>query len=145
MKKETLTRIVPTVLATAALVTALAASRSAPKPPCASIQTDLVLVSASSPPTATIGSQYFCSVNVGAVNCAGGVTVALTLPSGSSYVSSSPAATASGNKLVWQLGDMDQGETRTVIVTLRADTQGSHAAAATVSASPRVVAVTDIQ
>ncbi len=54
----------------------------------------------------------------------GGVTMTDALPDGLTYVSSAPAATVTGNRVVWNLGNIEAMGTRTMTVTVRADRVG---------------------
>lgn len=60
------------------------------------------------------------------------------IPPGATHVRSEPAAEVQGDQLVWNLGDMQPGESRPIKVWLRADKEGRLASCATVTAEPRV-------
>jgi uncharacterized repeat protein (TIGR01451 family) len=57
-------------------------------------------------------------------------------------VSTSPQATVNGNQLVWNLGNLDAGESKTLKVTVKPEKEGTLFACATVKADPRVCAQT---
>jgi uncharacterized repeat protein (TIGR01451 family) len=57
------------------------------------------------------------------------------VPEGMSYVSSNPAAQASGTKLQWKLGRIAGRETRPIQLVLRADSRGTFSSCADVTAS----------
>jgi uncharacterized repeat protein (TIGR01451 family) len=90
------------------------------------------------PAEAALGSEFTAELNVAAQACAGNVVVRDTIPAGTTYVKSEPAATADGNNLTWKIGDLNAGETRNIKVTLRADKEGTLVNCAVVSADPRV-------
>jgi uncharacterized repeat protein (TIGR01451 family) len=67
-----------------------------------------------------------------------------TLPDGASYVGSEPAATQDGNKLTWNLGNINKGETKVVKVTLKAENVGELVNCASVSALLRACVTTTV-
>ena len=54
-----------------------------------------------------------------------GVTITETIPTGMSYVSSSPAGTESGSTVTWDIGDLAVGATSSVTVTLEGESVGT--------------------
>ena len=54
-----------------------------------------------------------------------GVTITDTIPSGLTYVSSSPAGTESGSTVTWDIGDLAVGATSSVTVTLEGESVGT--------------------
>lgn len=92
------------------------------------------------PAEAGLGSEFTAELRVTAQACAANVVVRDHIPAGLSYVRSEPSATVEGNQLVWQLGNMDAGETKTIKVTFRADKEGTLVNCASVSADPRTCA-----
>lgn len=79
------------------------------------------------PAAAAVGSTMVLRTEV--ANCgdmpADNVTVAETVPEGTSYVGSNPPATLSGNRLTWSLGTLAGGQRQTIEVTYRAEQPGS--------------------
>ena len=67
-----------------------------------------------------------------------GVTVTDTIPTGMSYVSSSPAGTESGSTVTWDVGDLAVGASTSVSVTLQGDQVGSVTNTANASAAEGV-------
>jgi uncharacterized repeat protein (TIGR01451 family) len=121
-----------------------APAKPAPAAPgCASsVRTGLVDLSKTAPAEASLGAEYECTITAHANVCAGNVVITDRLPAGASYVSSTPAATVDGDKLVWKVGDMDAGQTLTAKVVLRADKEGSLVNCALIAADPRVCVAT---
>jgi uncharacterized repeat protein (TIGR01451 family) len=116
-----------------------------PAPPAAAANSSyLVTVTKNSPRLVTIGDQFTFALNVTAKGDVGSVTVADVVPEGASFVSAQPSVTPEGNKLTWNLGDMQQGETKEIKVTLKAEKEGDLAGCTTFSAVPRVCAVTTV-
>jgi uncharacterized repeat protein (TIGR01451 family) len=94
------------------------------------------------PATVSVGDNFSYVITAQARTDVAETTIMDTLPAGASYVSSDPAAAQEGNKLTWKLGNMNKGETKTIMVTLKADKEGELANCATVSAIPRVCVTT---
>ena len=116
----------------------------APKPagPCSTTTTGLVNLTKTMPAEATLGEPFTYELKPMATGCAGNVIVTDTLPDGVSLVSTSPQATVNGNQLVWNLGNLDAGESKTLKVTVKPEKEGTLFACATVKADPRVCAQT---
>jgi len=91
-----------------------------------------------------MGDQFTYELAVTAKDDVAGTTVMDSVPAGASFVSSDPAATQDGSKLTWNLGDISQGQTKVVKVTLRADHEGELQHCATVSALPRACVSTTV-
>ena len=96
----------------------------------------------SMPAEASLGGEFTAELSLTAQGCAANVVVRDTIPAGSSYVSSDPAASVNGNTLTWNIGDLNAGDTKRIKITLRADKEGTLVNCATVSADPRVCAGT---
>ena len=64
-----------------------------------------------------------------------GVTITETIPTGMSYVSSSPAGTESGSTVTWDIGDLAVGATSSVTVTLEGESVGTVTNAADASST----------
>jgi uncharacterized repeat protein (TIGR01451 family) len=92
------------------------------------------------PAEAYVGQEFTYTLNPCANDCLGEVIVRDVVPNGATYVSSNPAAQVSGNKLVWNLGDLDAGDCGAIQVTVRANQEGSLRSCATIDALPRVCA-----
>lgn len=109
---------------------------------CSIINTGLVHMGKTMPAEATIGDNFTYELKPMATGCAGNVVVTDEVPAGATLVSTDPQASVQGNKLVWNLGNMDAGESKTLRVTLRPDREGTLFGCATVAADPRVCAQT---
>jgi uncharacterized repeat protein (TIGR01451 family) len=114
------------------------------KPPAAvgSTSSYLVTLQKNAPGLVTIGEEFSYDLNVTAKDAVAAVNVMDTLPDGATFVSAEPAATKEGNRLTWNLGDLNQGESKNIKVTLKADKEGELVDCATVSALPRVCVTT---
>ncbi len=129
----------------APVVIAQAKPAPAPKPagPCTTtITTGLVNLSKTMPAEAVLGEPFTYELKPMATGCAGNVIVTDTLPDGVTLVSTSPQATVNGNQLVWNLGNLDAGESKTLKVTVKPEKEGTLASCATIKADPRVCAQT---
>lgn len=79
------------------------------------------------PSRGSIGSTLTYRIDVsnpGGV-AAAGVSVLNDIPQGLSYLNSTPAATSSGPRLQWDLGELAAGQLRSIEVNLRADQAGT--------------------
>ena len=94
------------------------------------------------PTEATLGAEFQAGLNIVAQGCAANVVVRDTVPDGTSFVRSEPAATVEGNQLVWNIGNMDAGQTINAKAWFKADKEGTLVNCATVSSDPRVCAST---
>lgn len=112
----------------------------APKTGCSDPTWGLIRMSKVMPAEAGLGSEFTAELRVTAQACAANVVVRDYIPTGLSYVRSEPSATVEGDQLVWRLGNMDAGETKTIKVTFRADKEGTLVNCASVSADPRTCA-----
>ncbi len=113
-----------------------------PAGPCAVATTGIVQLSKTAPAEASLGEPFSYELKVLASACAGNVVVADTLPDGVSLVGSEPQATVNGNQLVWNLGNLDAGESKTLKVTVKPEKEGTLLNCATLKADPRVCAQT---
>lgn len=109
---------------------------------CSIINTGLVHMSKTMPAEAVLGENFTYELKPMATGCAGNVIVTDEIPAGAALVSTDPQASVQGNKLVWNLGNMDAGESKTLKVTLRPEKEGTLFGCATVAADPRVCAQT---
>jgi uncharacterized repeat protein (TIGR01451 family) len=89
------------------------------------------------PRDAAFGDTFTYEINVNAAECVGNVVVTDTIPNGATFVRSEPPAEQQGDRLRWNLGDMDKGQSATIKVSLRADKEGTLASCAIISADPR--------
>jgi uncharacterized repeat protein (TIGR01451 family) len=126
------------------------AEKPAPKPEpkpavrqsCTEPTAGLVKLSKQMPKEAVLGQTFEYQLALGALDCVGNVVVTDRVPQGASYVKSEPAAEVDGDRLTWHVAPMDQGQTGTIRVWLKADKEGTLASCATISAEPRVCAST---
>jgi hypothetical protein len=105
---------------------------------CSVINSGLVHMTKTMPAEATLGEPFTYELKPMAVGCAGNVVVTDQIPDGCSLVSTEPQASVSGNTLVWNLGNMDAGESKSLKVTVKPDREGTLASCATVKADPRL-------
>ncbi len=119
-----------------------AAPVAAVKTGCSESTGGLIRLAKTMPAEASLGAEFVSELTITAQGCAANVVVRDTLPAGASYVKSEPAATVEGNQLVWNIGNMDAGQTIKGKVVLKADKEGTLVNCATVSADPRVCAQT---
>ena len=109
---------------------------------CSIINSGLVQMSKSMPAEAVLGENFTYELKPMATGCAGNVVITDEIPAGATLVSSDPQASVQGNKLVWNLGNLDAGESKSIKVTLRPEREGTLFGCATVAADPRVCAQT---
>jgi uncharacterized repeat protein (TIGR01451 family) len=116
----------------------------APRPaaPCSVANTGLVQLTKMAPAEASLGEPYTYELKPMASGCAANVVVTDTLPDGVSLVGTQPQATVNGNQLVWNLGNMEAGESKTLKVTVKPEKEGTLFSCATIKADPRVCAQT---
>ena len=139
----------PTPAASAALKPAPAPAPAPAAAPASTVKTGcsestggLIRLSKTMPAEASLGAEFVSELTITAQGCAANVIVRDTLPAGATYVRSEPAATVEGNQLVWNIGNMDAGQSIKGKVVLKADKEGTLVNCATVSADPRVCAQT---
>ena len=137
----------PVAKPAAAPVTA-PAPRPAPAPAaalrtgCSESTGGLIRLAKTMPAEASLGAEFTAELSITAQGCAANVVVRDTIPAGASFVRSEPAATVEGNQLVWNIGNMDAGQSIKAKVVLKADKEGTLVNCATVSSDPRVCAAT---
>jgi len=85
-----------------------------------------------------LGEQFTYELTASAQSEASDVTVVDVVPPGATYISSQPEAAQEGNKLTWKFPNMNRGESKTIIVTAKAETEGQLVHCATASAIPQV-------
>jgi len=106
------------------------------------LKNDLLQVHKRVPAKATLGSNIEADLTIVAVaNCAN-VQITDTIPAGSTYVKSEPAAQVDGKKLTWNIDTMDKGQTIQAKIWYKADSEGSLVNCATMTAIPRGCAAT---
>ena len=117
---------------------------AAAKVSCADPTWGLIRMTKAMPAEATLNGEFTASLSLTAQGCAANVVVRDIVPDGATYVRSEPAATVDGNQLVWNIGEMDAGQTINAKIWLKATKEGILVNCATVSADPRVCAETRI-
>jgi len=125
--------------------TAPAPAAPASTGPCsAEIKSGLVHLAKKAPAEVALGQEYMTELDATAVVCVENVVVVDRVPAGASFVRSDPPAQVDGDKLTWNLSDMDSGAVQTIKVWLRADKEGILDNCATVRADPKVCAATRV-
>ncbi|MDW8343699.1 MAG: DUF11 domain-containing protein [Verrucomicrobiae bacterium] len=123
------------------------APRPEPRPAASNeftIKSNLLQVHKRVPAQGTLGQNLEAELTITALdNCAEAVVVDY-LPEGASFVKAEPPARVEGNKLVWDIGNMDRGQVIRAKVWYRADREGMLVNCATLSAIPRGCAGTMI-
>ncbi len=120
------------------------APAATPKAGCADPTWGLVRMVKTMPAEAVLGGELKVELNLTAQACAANVVVRDIVPAGASYVRSEPAATVDGNQLIWNIGDMDAGQSISVMTWLKAEKEGTIVNCASVSADPRTCAATRV-
>ena len=120
--------------------TPAASTGTGSKTACTESTSGLIRLSKTMPVEASLGTEFVTELTITAQGCAANVVVRDTLPAGASYVRSEPAATVEGNQLIWNIGNMDAGQSIKGKVVLKADKEGTLVNCATVSADARVCA-----
>jgi uncharacterized repeat protein (TIGR01451 family) len=115
-----------------------------PPPAVAESASYVVSIVKKSPSLVTMGEQFDYELAVTAKTDVSDVTVHDKVPAGASFIGSEPAAKQDGPSLMWNLGELNHGQTKVVKVTLKADTEGELMHCATVSALPRACLVTTV-
>lgn len=113
-----------------------------PSGTCDVIDTGWVHMTKTMPREVLLGQEFMYELNPRAMACVGNVVVTEQIPAGTTYVRSEPQARVVGDRLVWELGDMDPGQVVPLKVWVRADREGELGSCATVSADPRLCAKT---
>ncbi|MCX6928689.1 MAG: hypothetical protein NT154_36575 [Verrucomicrobia bacterium] len=116
----------------------------AAKTTCSDPTWGLIKMNKTMPPEAALGSEFMAELHLIAQACAANVVVRDTVPANASYVRSEPAATVDGNRLTWQLGDLESGDSRDIKLWLKAEQEGTIVNCASVSADPRTCAATHV-
>jgi len=95
-----------------------------------------VRVSRSMPTEVTIGQDFSVCLTATATSNCTDVVVKETVPEGLEYISSEPPAQVNGQHLVWDLGDLQCGQTSQMRVTYMARNEGCYTSCYTVEAHP---------
>ncbi|MEO0510758.1 MAG: DUF11 domain-containing protein [Verrucomicrobiota bacterium] len=101
------------------------------------IDSDLYTLTKSVKTSQSIGQTYTYEYVVKAKEDLTDVVIADTLPSGLEYVSSTPTAQVSDNKIVWNLGDINEGDISPLTLTVKATRTGTFANCVTITAIPK--------
>ena len=109
---------------------------------CSSVNSGLVQASKTMPAEVSLGDTFTYTISINPAACVGGVVVTETIPAGASVVSTEPQGAIAGDKITWNLGDLDAGQAKVLKVTAKADKEGTLASCATIHADPRVCAKT---
>jgi uncharacterized repeat protein (TIGR01451 family) len=109
---------------------------------CTTPTAGLIKLSKTMPKEAVLGQTFEYQLQLTAADCVDNIVVTDQVPDGATYVRSEPAAQVDGKRLAWRLTPMEEGQSGTLRVWLKADKEGTLAACATVSADPRVCAST---
>lgn len=80
-----------------------------------------------------VGEEVRYAITVKALEDTGTVRVAEILPAGISFIGARPAAQRTGNELRWSFPSMKKGETQTIEVTVKSQTEGEHDICSTVT------------
>ncbi len=115
-----------------------------PKTTCSDPTWGLIRMNKTMPPEAPLGGEFMAVLHLTAQACAANVVVHDTVPANASYVRSEPAATVDDNKLTWQVGNLESGESRDIKLWLKAEQEGMIVNCASVSADPRTCAATRV-
>ncbi|MCX6928690.1 MAG: DUF11 domain-containing protein, partial [Verrucomicrobia bacterium] len=115
-----------------------------PKTTCSDPTWGLIKMNKTMPPEVALGKEFMAQLHLTAQACAANVVVRDTVPANASYVRSEPAATLDGNRLTWQLGDLESGDSRDIKLWLKAEQEGTIVNCASVSADPRTCAATRV-
>ncbi len=102
------------------------------------IKSGIVHLGKKVPAEVQLGKEYMTELNASAMACAENVVITDHVPAGATYVRSEPAAQVDGDKLVWNVKDMEPGAAQNIKVWLRADKEGKLASCATIKADPKV-------
>ena len=101
-----------------------------------------VRLTKTAPNTVGVGEEFSYELSATAQSEVSDVTIVDLVPTGATFISSEPAATADGNKLTWKFPALKRGETKTLHVTAKAETEGQLVHCATVLATPQVCLTT---
>jgi uncharacterized repeat protein (TIGR01451 family) len=101
----------------------------------------LVRLTKRMPAGAVVGEEFSYELTAAAVQSAANVIVTDRVPNGASFVRSEPTAQAQGDRLAWNLGDLDAGAATTIKVWLKADQVGQLTSCAAVAADPRICSI----
>ena len=126
-----------------------AAPRRAPAPPPPSFSSaetcwGLVRLTKKAPAAASVGETIAYELVASAQCDVADVIITDTVSAAASYVKSEPEGTVDGNRLIWKMPSMRRGETKTILVWLKAEKEGELINCATVIAVPQTCVSTMI-
>jgi uncharacterized repeat protein (TIGR01451 family) len=104
----------------------------------------LIRLSKRMPADVSVGEEFMYELTPAAANSAGNVIVTDRVPAGAAYVRSEPTAQVQGDRLLWNLGDLDAGQSVPIKVWLKAERVGQLTSCAAVAAEPRICSVTTV-
>jgi len=116
------------------------APKPAPKatPNEATLKTDLASLTKSAPASASLGETFQYELRYTTHENLDSLVITDKPGDGVTYVKSEPAATVDGRNLVWNLKDLDKGQSGSVRIWVKADKEGTLANCATLVAVPKV-------
>ncbi|MCP3680539.1 MAG: DUF11 domain-containing protein [Gammaproteobacteria bacterium] len=101
------------------------------------IVTKLVVLTKHVPTNVSAGQVFESAIDVMARAPLSHTMVVDTIPNGMTVVKTDPNLTVNGNRLMWDIGNMDRGEIKTLHVWLKATDQGTSHTCTTITAVPR--------
>jgi uncharacterized repeat protein (TIGR01451 family) len=102
----------------------------------------LIRLSEVMPAEAALGAEFVVDLSLTAQGSAANVVLRDIIPPNVSYVRSEPAARVEGVHLVWELGNLEAGQTLSARIWFKAEQEGAITNCATVTANPRVCGTT---
>ena len=102
----------------------------------------LIRLSEAMPAETTLGGEFVVDLSLTAEGYAANVVLRDVIPENATYVRSEPAAKVEGVHLVWELGNLDAGQTLSARIWFKAEQEGAVVNCATVTANPRVCGTT---
>ncbi len=100
------------------------------------INSDLATVNKSVDKFATVGESFTYLYEITPKTNLADAVLTDEIPSGLTYVSSSPMGSINGDDIAWNWDELDEGDTRRVSLTLRAEDVGTYRNCATFTAIP---------
>ena len=98
--------------------------------------TDILHIFKEVPEEVSLGENYTLKILATALADISEVKINDLLPDGASYVKSEPSAKQAGQELVWTFDKMSTGDTKEILVTLKANKEGELLSCATFAAIP---------
>lgn len=105
---------------------------------CTMLGQNLVRLHSETTGEAVLDKEYTLNLTATAIKDASDVQIRTMLPEGVRYLGSEPSARMEGRMLMWDLGNMHEGEQRCLKVMLKTETEGTHTFCSTVHALPMV-------